>query len=451
VKKKYVVGLGVTAVIVLGGVFLLRGRAPAGKYETATVDRGDIVEVVTATGTVNPVITVRVGSQVSGRIVKLFADFNSEVKEGQVIAQVDTDIYETRVAQARANHQMAKSQTLQAKVGLVDAERDLKRVERLAKDGVRSERDMEIAQAKFDAAKAEHAAALAREEQMKAALNSAEVDLEHTTIYSPVDGVVISRTCDVGQTVVASFQTPDLFLIAKDLTKMQVEAYVDEADIGKVRLAQKVTFTVDAFPNKTFTGTVSQIRFAPEEQENVVTYVTVVEVPNPDLILRPGMTATVSVFVEERDNALRVPDIAVRFKSDPQDKDMTMFRGGRGGEMRGGRNASARGPRPGMGGRPGASRRPGMSMGSPGQGGSPELTGKNAPPTPGSRLWILEPEGKPRPVRVTFGISDGRHTEIVEGGVREGQKVIVGYIPEWRKMAASGRSFLGRRGGPPGR
>jgi HlyD family secretion protein len=443
-KKKLLVGLGLV-LLILVGIFFFRTKAPAQKYETVAVDRGDIIENVTATGTLNPVITVRVGSQVSGRIAKLFADFNSEVKEGQIVAQVETDIYESRVAQAKANDQMAKSQTLQSKVGLVDAERDLKRVERLSKEGVRSERDLEIAQAKFEAAEAEYAASIARQEQTKAALNSAEVDLEHTTIYSPVDGIVISRTCDVGQTVVASFQTPDLFLIAKDLTKMQVEAYVDEADIGKVGLGQKVTFTVDAFPDSTFAGTVSQIRFAPEEQENVVTYVTVVEVENPDLMLRPGMTATVSIIVEERKNVLRVPDVAVRFKSDPQDKDMAMVRRGRGGERGPGGNPRARESGSGTPGRPG------MAMGRPGGGEGGKPTGSGPPPIPGSRLWTMDAEGKPRPTPVTFGISDGQHTEIVQGGVKEGQKVIVGYVPDWRKMAASGRSFLGggRGGGPP--
>jgi len=387
VKKRIVLGAGSVVLIVAAGLYFFKGSAQKNTYETIEAGRGDIVEQITATGTINPVITVRVGSQVSGRIAKIFADFNAHVQKGQVIAQLETDIYQSRVEQAEANFELARAQTQEARVTLLDAEYNLRRITSLSKGLVASERDLEIAETKHKGAQAAYAAAVAREKQAQALLDSARVDLEHATIYSPVDGIVISRNCDVGQTVVASFQTPDLFLIAQDLTRMQVEAYVDEADIGKVQVQQEVRFTVDAFPERIFNGTVSQVRFAPKEEQNVVTYATVIEVANPDLSLRPGMTATVSIITNEIKNALRVETIALRFKADPDDEKML--------ELTKEERATPK--------------------------DKERLQGVE------QRLFILSSAGEIKSTLIETGISDGKYTEVTGGALEAGERVIVGY------------------------
>ncbi len=399
-NKMMAIATGVLFVLCVGGFFLLREDTGKSKYETRAVDRGDIIEKIAATGTINPVITVKVGSQVSGRIEKIFADFNSRVEKGQLIAQLETDIYQSRVAQNDANYKLAQAQRQEAKIALADAESSLRRIKNLSRELVASERELEMAETTCNAAGASFNAALAREAQAQALLNASKVDLEHTSIYSPVDGIVISRNCDVGQTVIASFQTPDLFLIAQDLTKMQVEASVDEADIGKVQLDQKVLFTVDAFPDRVFQGKVSQIRFAPKEEQNVVTYATVVEVSNPDLSLRPGMTATVSVITSEKKNVLRVSTAALRFKADAEDRDVL-------------RHETKNGPEP----------------------GNPDI-----PSDLLQRIWVDDPGGEVKPQLIKTGISDGRFTEIVNGTLRGGEAVIVGYRSEW-KQAHESRGF----------
>jgi HlyD family secretion protein len=397
VKKTIVIAAAVLLVLGIGGLFLLRDGGSESKYETQAVDRGDITEKIAATGTINPVITVKVGSQVSGRIEKIFADFNARVEKGQLIAQLETDIYQSRVAQNDANYKLAQAQRQEAKVALADAESSLRRIKNLSRELVASERELEIAETTFNAARATFDAALAREAQAQALLHASKVDLEHTSIYSPVDGIVISRNCDVGQTVIASFQTPDLFLIAQDLTRMQVEASVDEADIGKVQLEQRVLFTVDAFPDRVFQGKVSQIRFAPKEEQNVVTYATVVEVSNPDLSLRPGMTATVSVITSEKKNILRIPAVALRFKADPEDRDLL-------------RHETEEGQEP----------------------GNPV-----SPPDLLQRVWVDASGGEAGPMLIKTGISDGRFTEIVNGSLKEGDRVIIGYRSEWKQKHES--------------
>jgi HlyD family secretion protein len=405
VKRSLLIVAGCLLVVSVVAVYFLRDSNKGEKYETVEVDRGDIVEKITATGTINPVITVRVGSQVSGRIAKIFADYNSQVEQGQVIAQLETDVYQTRVAQAEANFQLAKAQEQESKVALLDAENNLRRINDLSKGMVASERELEIAETTYKAAKAAHSAAVARTKQAQALLTSAKVDLEYTTIYSPVDGIVISRNCDVGQTVVASFQTPDLFLIAKDLTKMQVEAYVDEADIGKVAVGQEVLFTVDAFPERVFNGRVSQVRFAPREEQNVVTYATVIEVDNPDLSLRPGMTATVSVITNKKRDALRVESIALRFKADPEDDSLT-------------KNDIHQDER---------------------------AENEKAPLNPQQILWVLSENEQVKPVLVRTGISDGNYTQLLDESVEEGERVIVGYVSQWKQSKSSDRPGFGFR------
>ncbi len=399
-KKTIVIAAGVLFVLGIAVFFMRRDVGSESKYETQAVDRGDITEKIAATGTINPVITVKVGSQVSGRIEKIFADFNARVEKGQLIAQLETDIYQSRVAQNDANYKLAQAQRQEAKVALADAESNLRRIKNLSRELVASERELEIAETTFNAARATFDAALAREAQAQALLHASTVDLEHTSIYSPVDGIVISRNCDVGQTVIASFQTPDLFLIAQDLTRMQVEASVDEADIGKVQLGQKVLFTVDAFPERVFEGKVSQIRFAPKEEQNVVTYATVVEVSNPDLSLRPGMTATVSIITSEKKNILRIPAVALRFKADPEDKDLLRH--------------------------------------------ETEAQQERGNPEPSSdlqqRIWVDSPGGEAKPVLIKTGISDGRHAEILNGDIKEDDRVIVGYHDQWKQKHESGGS-----------
>ena len=397
-KKRLLIGTGVLLIIM--AFFLFKGNGQEDKYKTAVVDRGDILEKITATGTINPVITVRVGSQVSGRITKIYADFNSQVKKGQAIAQLETDLYQAKVKQADANFNLSQAQTREARVFFLDAENNLRRIKNLSKGLVASERDLEVAETNYEAAKAAFAAAQARQEQSRAVLNSTKVDLEYTTIYSPVDGIVISRNCDVGQTVVSTFQTPDLFLIAQDLTKMQVEAYVDEADIGKIQAGQEVFFTVDAFPERTFSGKVSQVRFAPKQEQNVVTYATVIEVANPDLVLRPGMTATVSIIANEKKDVVRVPTIALRFKADPADKDLYYYdeeKNKDSGEDEGLFN-------------------------------------------PQQSLWIINGSEQVKRIPIKAGISDGRYTEVLHGSIDKGEIVIVGYLSQWKQGVSSGGS-----------
>jgi HlyD family secretion protein len=401
VKKKIGAGILVAVIIIAAIVYFSKSNKTGEKYETALIDRGDITEKITATGTINPVNSVKVGSQVTGRIIKIHADYNSQVKKGQVVAQLETDLYQSKVEQADANYKMSQAQVMEAKAALVDAESNFRRAKKLSKDQVLSERDLEIAETKYTAAQASYSAAVAKEEQSKALLNSAKVDLSHTTIYSPVDGIVISRNCDVGQTVVATFQTPDLFLIAEDLTKMRVDAYVDEADIGKVSVGQEVQFTVDSYPEKVFNGTISQVRFAPKELQNVVSYATVIEVANPELMLRPGMTASISIIASHKKDVLRVANAALRFKPDPEDKDFS-------------KNKAS----------------------SENQEKATDNEIKKL-----YRLWIINTDGSIQTADITTGIYDTHYTEIVTGDAKAGQAVIVGYQPQWRKSDSKGSFF----------
>ena len=339
---------------------------------TAAVERGAITTTVNATGTVNAVTTVQVGTQVSGTIQKLFADFNSKVKEGDVIVQIDPAPLETKVSQgranvasalaavqvaqvmvyntkaaietARANAESAKANVEKSKVALADARRILERNKELVRKSLIPQNDLDAAQTIYDSAvsqlkasdaqqesaagqlksaivqerlaEAQQVAALAQVEQAKAALQAAQLDLDHTTIRAPVNGIVVSRNVDVGQTVAASLQAPTLFLIAQDLTQMEVDTNVSEADIGRIQVGQTATFTVDAYQNTTFTGKVTQVRNAPITVQNVVTYNAVVQVANPEFKLKPGMTANVSFLIAERRDIVKVPNAALRFQLD---------------------------------------------------------------------------------------------------------------------------------------
>jgi HlyD family secretion protein len=371
----YKLWMSLVLVLVLGGAaaggyLYYEGQQQPLRYLTAAVERGAIATTVNATGVVNAVTTVQVGSQVSGTIQKLFVDFNSPVKEGDIIAQIDPALLGTKVAQARANVanalaavQVAQATTInakaavetaqanaesaranieKAKVTLADARRVLERNKEMVRKSLIAQNELDTAQATYDGAvaqlkaseaqleaatgqlksasaqqrlaAAQELAAAAQVDQTKAALQAAELDLEHTTIRAPVTGIVVSRNVDVGQTVAASLQAPVLFFIAQDLTQMQVDTNVSEADIGRVRVGQRVTFTVDAYQNTTFTGAVTQVRNAPITVQNVVTYDAVVQVANPDLRLKPGMTANVSFLIAERQDVIKVPTAALRFQ-----------------------------------------------------------------------------------------------------------------------------------------
>lgn len=277
-----------------------RPKEDAPEYKTAAVIRGDITQIVTANGQLSPVKNVQVGSQISGIINEIRVDFNSRVKEGEVIAQMDPSTYQRAVEQAEA-------ELANANAALELAEVEAKRAEQLSEGQL-------IPKADADRARAELNQARANVRIREASLNRAKVDLERTTIYAPISGVVISRNVEPGQTVAASFNTPTLFLIANDLAKMQIEAMVSEADVGGVEEGQRVNFTVDAFPARQFEGTVKQVRFNPTTNQNVVTYVTVVEVENADLKLRPGMTANASIVIGEKKNVLKIPNSALRFR-----------------------------------------------------------------------------------------------------------------------------------------
>jgi len=524
---KRVVSLIVVAVLVSGAVWgylYAQSRGSVPKYRLVRVERGPLTAAVSATGNLNAVITVQVGSQVSGQIKDLLVDFNSIVKKNQVIARIDPDIFVAKVNQAKADLDSAKAtvlnqeaqieraradvgnaraafaeakaQTAKAQVAVVDAKRDFDRKTELFARKLIARSDLDSSQAAHDSSLAQVESAKAHEQaldsaiqsataqlrvaqamlvsaraqvdQKNAALKQAQVDLDHTTIQAPVDGVVVSRQVDVGQTVAASLQAPVLFTIAQDLTKMQVETSVDEADIGRLKLEDRANFTVDAFPGETFTGTVTQIRKAALVVQNVVTYTVIVGVENPSGKLMPGMTANVKLVVAQKTNALKVPNSALRFRPAGTDA------------------ATAGTATPGAGSTEGTPSTEqlrellvkGLSLTKEQQKrldpilkeSQEQLRGLRELPDSqwrsrsriireaqrarireiltdeqktryeqitaargeaangvAGRAWIIGPEGKPAPIALTLGSSDGVSTEVLSGDVREGQEVIVGF------------------------
>lgn len=416
-RRRYLLA-GVAAVLVVAGALAawrLTRPAPEPRYETARVERGRIVAQVTATGTLSALVTVQVGSQVSGRIAKLFVDFNSPVRKGQLIAKLDPELFRAALEQARANHAAAQGDLTKTRVQAADAQRQLARTRSLAERQLVAQADLDTAQANADAAAAAVEGATGRVAQAQAALRQAQVNLAYTDIVSPIDGTVISRSVDVGQTVAASLQAPTLFVIAEDLKKMQVDTSVAEADIGKLRDGMDASFTVDAYPGRRFKGVVRQIRNAAQTVQNVVTYDAVVDVSNPDLALRPGMTANVTFVHADRPDVLRVPNAALRFRPPAE-----LQQGGRdGGAAREGA-AAPQGPRAGA-------RRP---------------DGADAPDR--RTVWVLRGE-RPEPVRIRTGVSDGSTTELVEGDLGEGDLVVTDATGGSERPAGMG----GPRGGPP--
>ncbi len=402
-KRKYL-WLIVAVVVIVAGYAYLRVRQSRANakvtYETTKVDRGRIVAKVTASGTLSAIVTVQVGSQVSGRIAALYADYNSPVKKGELIAKIDPQLFDAAVKQARANLVAAQGNLAKAQAQAIDAERQYKRNQTLAARKLIAQADLDTSQATYDADKAAVDAAAGEVEQAKAQLNSADVNLAYTDIVSPTDGTVIARNVDVGQTVAASLQAPTLFLIAEDLRKMQVDTSVAEADIGKIETGMKASFTVDAYPNDQFLGTVRQVRKNPQTVQNVVTYDAVIDVANPDLKLMPGMTANCTFVWAERDDALRIPNAAMRFHPAPG----VMAR----------LNGSAPAGQRGRGPNAEAAQTGGLaSMGQPGARTDPNR----------HSVWVLR-DSKPQRVVVRTGVSDGSLTEVAEGNLSEGDLVI---------------------------
>jgi HlyD family secretion protein len=368
---KRLLPLAVIVVTLLVILFVVRRCTSSGAsaYQTATVMRGPITQLVTATGTLNPVTNVQVGSQVSGNIQKLFADFNSEVKAGQTVAQIDPMLFQAAVTQAEGDLASAQAALELAKVNAA-------RIQKLFTEKNSSQQDLDSAMATLHQAEA-------NVKIKQGALDKAKADLDHCTITSPIDGVVISRSVDVGQTVAASLQAPVIFQIANDLTKMQIDSNVAEADVGAVEVGQDVDFTVDAFPTRTFHGKVVQVRNAPITVQNVVTYDTVIGVDNKDLKLKPGMTANVSIVIAHKDSVLQLKNAALRFR--PPD--------------------AATSDQPKSTSSPGGQRPTGARE------RKPERT-----------IYVLS-FGRPKPVQIKTGISDGIVTEVTEG-LKEGDKVV---------------------------
>jgi HlyD family secretion protein len=405
--------------------FGLGGKKSDLNYETAKVDRGRIVAKVTATGTLSPLVTVQVGSQVSGRILALYVDFNSPVKKGEVIARIDPQFFEAEIQQARANLSAAQGNLTKSRAQAKDSQLQYQRAESLAKQNLVAQADLDTAKATSDAAAATVTASEGAVEQARAALHQAEINLAYTTIVSPTDGMVISRNVDVGQTVAASLQAPTLFTIAEDLRKMQVDSSVAEADVGKLRPGMEASFFVDAYPSERFTGVVRQIRNAPQTIQNVVTYDAVLDVSNPDLKLKPGMTANITFITSERGDVLRVPNAALRFRPPPEM--LARLKAGGAGGASGGSDASAQtgATRRGEGGQQGT--------GEGGAGGAPRGRGRGANAggagglaTPDRKtVWVLR-DDQPTPVPFRAGVSDGSLTEVAEGELREGDRVITG-------------------------
>lgn len=390
---------GLLLTVVLMGVRYFWGNgvnsAPV-EYRLATVERGSVVAMVGATGTINPVTSVQVGAQVTGKIISLHADYNSVVKAGEIIARIDPSLFQTKRDQAAASLVNAKAMWSKARADLAQRKRELDRTRRLFARELVSQNELDVATTAEEGATAQLEVSAAQIKQAQAFLDNADLDLKYTVIRSPVNGIVIARNVEVGQTVTSGFTTPNIFLIALDLTKMQADANVSEADIGGIREGQVAAFTVDAYPNVEFNGIVRQIRNAPIIVQNVVTYDVVVEVDNQDLRLKPGMTANVSITLTKKDNVLTVPNAAFRFSPPKPDKDKS------------------------------------KKEGSDGQHGQSGNTGKESGFPEGGRhgngktVWKVSETGGPIPVRIVPGVSDGSVTEMLEGDLHEKDSVIIG-------------------------
>ena len=434
-KRKWLILLGMAAVVAIFAAFRLNNRKQP-QYFAAKLERGDIREVVEATGTINAVTTVQVGSQVSGTIAKLNADFNSRVKKGEVIALIEPSIFEGNQLQARADLENARANLAVSRANLEKArataeqtKADYGRAQGLAKEGVVSQQQLDLAKANAESAEAAVNAAAAQVNQAQAqvsqkaaAVSVADTNLRHTIIRSPIDGTVVARSVDVGQTVAASLQAPTLFTIAQDLTKMQVYAKTDESDVGQIKVDQPVTFKVDAFPRETFRGRVSQVRMNATAVQNVVTYDTVIDFENPEMKLFPGMTAYVTIPVATARNVIKVPNGALRYKPDMKPEEIRALYQKYGldaGQVREG------------------GRRAGLTQGSqramvredgeqPGDAAAPEV---REPRLDTAVVWKLNPDKALEPVKIKTGITDRAVTEVaavLKGELKEGDELVIG-------------------------
>ena len=425
--KTKIVWVAVILVAAVGLYLAINGRRkPEEKYRTAAVDQGDITQTVAATGALSAVTTVQVGSQVSGIIARLYADFNSKVKKGGLLAELDETPFKEKIAQNSAALDKAR-------VEMRNAEISLRRQKTLQQQGLAPQADFDQAQANYDGARASVA-------QAQATLNQAQTDLRNSKIKAPIDGVVVSRAYDVGQTVAASFQAPTLFTIAQDLTKMQVSADISESDIGQIKIGEPVRFYVDAYPDRPFRGKVAQVRLNATVNQNVVTYPVIVEVNNEDLLLKPTMTANVTIDVNSARGVLRVPNAALRFRPELKESEKPPAAGagaGAGGASGSDRSAGAgqsgqaappSGAAPGAapaagGGAPGERWQRGQG-GQGGQGGGGRGAGTRART---STVYLaVGAVSDPKAVEIRTGITDGRFTQIVSGDVKAGDLVIVG-------------------------
>ena len=509
-KKVAIAGVAAVAVVAVAALYFWGTGTSAPQYMSARVERGNLRNTVTATGALQAVTTVQVGSQASGTISALYADFNSIVKKGQVVAQLDPSVAKAQVDQSRANLQQARASLQQAqaavansRAGVSDAQAKaiaarstvqnsqagvsgaeanlavlkaqqddalslLKQQEALVQSGVIAQRELDIAKTSYRTAQARYDQAVAQLNQAKlstqsaqvsgvaqsqaqvqqsqaqvqqsqaqvlqaqaqvqqaeAALHLAEVNLSHTTITSPIDGVVVSRDVNVGQTVAASLSAPTLFTIANDLTQMQIIANIDQADIGLVEQAKSVKFSVDAFPGKDFDGQIQQMRLNPQNVQNVVTYNVVIDVNNPEQKLKPGMTANLIITIDERNNVLKVPNAALRFT--PQDATRQRGQGGGQGQGNGAGTGGGQRRRQQDGNANNAATGAGSSDNQQG-GGERRFAPASAPVLEGQTrlVWVLGQDGKPQSRRIKVGLSDGSFTEVVEGNLQEGEIVITG-------------------------
>lgn len=416
---RWAIGILVVAVGVVASIKFAGKEDSAPKFRKQALERGDVISTVTASGTLSAVTTVKIGSQVSGIISAMHVDFNSVVTTGQLLAELDPTPFQATVDQRQADLQRSRAE-------LHKAELDFARTKRLFEEKI-------LSQGEYDAASAQRESAAASVAQSNAGLEQARVNLGNTRIASPIDGVVVDRQFDIGQTVAASFQAPTLFTIARDLTKMQVLTNIDEADIGGVRVGQPASFSVDAFPDDPFRGAVSQVRLSPTTVQNVVTYPVVIDVENPDGRLRPGMTANVSIPIDERKAVLRVPNAALRFKPDPAllakvEKPAVAADASPG--------ATASGEAPRGGGR-GEGRGGGRAAGRPPAGGGPRRM---------AFVHVEAPGGKLRAIPVRTSITDGTFTACESDVLKEGDEIVVG-LPTAKAMAGAPIGGGGMGGG----
>ncbi len=450
-KKIWIALLIVTVAVVALAARVLTARDST-QYFTEKIGRGDIRDVVEATGTINAVITVQVGSQVSGTIDKLYADFNSKVKKGQVVARIDPSLFEGALLQAkadlenaRANSSAARANLEKARAAEAQARADYERTKPLTAQGVMSPQALDVSKANEDAAKsaisAAEAAVLqadAQASQKAAAVKVAQTNLDYTVIHAPIDGVVVSRNIDIGQTVAASLQAPTLFTIAQDLTKMQVYTKTDESDVGHIKVGQPVTFKVDAFPSDEFRGKVSQIRMNATTVQNVVTYDTIIDFDNPDLKLFPGMTAYVTIPVASAHDVLKIPNAALRYKPDLKPEELRELYAQAGIAPMGMKEQGAL--------QTGAEQqKPANNQGANG-GGQAQQQRREPRATDVAVVWKMLPTKKLEPVQVRTGITDHATTALVQvlkGEINEGDPLITG------AAKGQGRGNAPGFGGPP--